>query len=271
MRNNKIKHIFLLCFLIVAGIVESSAHNGFILHGEDIMAVLGLKKNTKLFNRSKDTKNNTSWVKFISTDMIDNTEFHKKLENNHYGFSISGPHRHRLLFHWAYDAEPWNKELEELIKDYCYAQDLNIENNIRIFKAEIKSEQIRRNREIIKKTKEVFGFGTGGVEEIYTHFFAAMAYNIHILGDYMSDNTVLGGLYDFEKLIGRIVVELRELDYAESKTIVKGITGITKQNIDIQKKADELMIYLKKSIPSFIKNARNGSLRRRVEAKYEFL
>ena len=87
----------------------------------------------------------------------------------------------------------------------------------------------------------------------------------------MSDNTVLGGLYDFEKLIGRIVVELRELDYAESKTIVKGITGITKQNIDIQKKADELMIYLKKSIPSFIKNARNGSLRRRVEAKYEFL
>lgn len=267
-----IKHIIFICSVVIMGLHNANAHSGFIAHGEDIMAVLGFKHNTKLFNRSKDTTNNTSWVKFISSDMIDNTTFHFKLEQQHPGFSIATPSRHRLLFHWAYDTEPWNYQLEEHIKDYCYALDLNIETNIRIFKSAILAEQKQRNRLIIQKTRDVFGFANGGTDDLYTHFFAAMAYNIHILGDYTSDNTILAGLYDFEKLIGSIVVELRKLDYIGSKQIIKDLTKINHKNIDIQKKADEIMIFLKSVIPQFLYTARNGSIRRKLEAQgFEFI
>lgn len=243
------------------------AHSGFILHGEDIMAVLGLENNTKLFSRSKD-KSNNSWVKFISSDMIDNTDFHKELEASYPGFSIKGPNRHRLLFHWAYDAEPWNDELERLVKEYCEIKDLNIESNLRVFKSKIISEQRRRNKLITKKTQEVFGFEEGGKQgRVYTHFFSSMAYNIHILGDYTSDNTVLDGLFGFDKLIDRIVVELRNLDYTNSKQIVNGITQINNRNIDVQKKADILMAYLKQEVPHFIQSACNGSVKRRIEGQ----
>lgn len=93
-----------------------------------------------------------------------------------------------------------------------------------------------------------------------------MAYNVHILGDYTSDdNTVLNGLYPLEKLVGQFVDELRKLDYAKSKDIVRGITRINHKNIDVQDKADELMLYLKLHVPAFIKEARNGSFKRLLE------
>ena len=244
------------------------AHPNFILHGEDIMAVFGFKHNTKLFNRSKNTQTNNSWVKFISSDMIDNKQFHTQLEQKHKGFRISSPKKHRLLFHWAYDVEPWSPDLEEHIKKYCQDYDLNIESNIRIFKAEVLSEQKRRNRLIIKRTEDVFGFAHGGVDRIYSHFFSSMAYNIHILGDYMTgSNTVLEGLYDFNKLVGQIVKELRKLDDKNSKNLIKGISKINNKNIGVQYKADELMGYLKRHVPYFIKHARNGNLERRLEGR----
>jgi len=262
------KRLVIATCIVLYCSIDLFAHSGFIQHGEDIMAVLGLEHDTRLFNRSKDTKSNNSWVKFISSDMIDNTDFHKKLEQDYPGFSIKGPNRHRLLFHWAYDTEPWNEELEVLFKEYCDIADRNIESNIRILRAKLISEQRARNRKIINKTQEVFGFEAGGKQgRTYTHFFASMAYNIHILGDYTSDNTVLDGLFGFDKLIGRIVVELRNLDYANSKYLVNEITRINSQNIDVQKKADLLMGYLKQEVPNFIKRACNGSIRRKIEGQ----
>ena len=253
--------------ILLLSVLNGYAHSGFIQHCEDIMSVLGFKDNPKLFSRSKDTKNNQSWTKYISSDMIDNTksDFHKQLDKDYPGLNISHPRNHRLLFHWAYDAEPWNADLERLIRNYCNKYDLNIESNIRVFKAKIRSEQARRNRLIIQKTEQTFELAHGGTESIYSHFLASMAYNVHILGDYTSDNTVLNGLYAFEKLIGQFVGELRKLDYANSKDIVRGITQINSKNIKPQEKADELMLYLKLHVPAFIKEARNGSFKRLLE------
>ena len=262
------KRLVIVFCIVLCCNIDILAHPNFILHGEDIMAVLGFAHDTRLFNRSKETRSNNSWVKFISSDMIDNTDFHKELEQEYPGFSIKGPNRHRLLFHWAYDTEPWNDELEVLFREYCEIADRNIESNIRVLKAKIISEQRERNRKIINKTQEVFGFEAGGKQgHIYTHFLASMAYNIHILGDYTSDNTVLDGLFGFDKLIGKIVVELRNLDYANSKQLVNGITKINNKNIDIQRKADLLMDYLKQEVPAFIKSACNGSLKRKIEGR----
>lgn len=126
------KQLVIVFYIVFCCHIDILAHSGFIQHGEDIMAVLGLAHDTRLFNRSKDTKNNSSWVKFISSDMIDNTDFHKELEQDYPGFSIKSPNRHRLLFHWAYDTEPWSDELEVLFREYCEIADRNIESNIRV-------------------------------------------------------------------------------------------------------------------------------------------
>ena len=262
-----LRKLYILLFFCIVSF-SAMGHGEWILHGEDIVAVLGFDRNTKIFNRSKDTNNNNSWVKFISTDMIDKTDFHKQLESEYPGLSISGPNRHRLLFHWAFEAEPWNNELQLLFIAYCENANRNKETNIRILKSKLVSEQKRRNKKILNKTREVFQFESGKTEgHVYTPFFAAMAYNIHILGDYMSDNTRLGGLHDFEKLIGEIVTSLRKLDDVKSKPIIKGITKINKQNIGVQKKADLIMDYLKKEVPTFIKTANSGALKRNLEGK----
>lgn len=252
---------------LLFSVLNGYAHSGFILHCEDIMDVLGFEYNLKLFSRSKDTKSNQSWTKYISSDMIDNTksDFHNQLDRDYPGLNISHPRNHRLLFHWAYNAEPWNTELERFIRNYCENYDLNIESNIRVFKAKMRSEQARRNRLIIQKTEQIFGLAHGGTERVYSHFLASMAYNVHILGDYTTDNTVLSGLYAFDKLIGQFVDELRKLDYVKSKDIVRGITRINSKNIKKQEKADELMLYLKLHVPAFIKEARNGSFKRLLE------
>ncbi len=266
-KTNIIQKTGVFTLFLLFSVLNGYAHSGFIQHCEDIMDVLGFEDNPKLFSRSKDTKNNQSWTKYISSDMIDNTksEFHKQLDRDYPGLNISHPRNHRLLFHWGYEAEPWNTELERFIRNYCEMYDRNIESNIRVFKAKIKSEQSKRNGLIIQKTGQVFGFAQGGTDRVYSHFLASMAYNVHILGDYTSDNTVLSGLYSFDKLVGQFVNELRKLDYAKSKDIVRGITRINNKDIKVQEKADELMRYLKLRVPSFVKEARNGSFNRRLE------
>lgn len=261
--------IFIIVFVV--NLSNIFAHDSFIKHGEDIMAVFGFERNTLLFNRSKDTKNNTSWVKYISTDMIDNTRFHKELEQQHVGLNLTHPNTHRLLFHWGYNAEPWSDELEEHIRKYCEGYDLNVESNLRIFKAKIKEEQRRRNRDMNEKTERLFGFAHGGTDAKYARFFIAMAVNIHILGDHQSDNSVFTGLMKLETLIGQIVIELRNLDQIRSRKLIQGITLINKQQANPQKKADALMIYLKNNMPFFVKEAQNGQIKRRLEGRGFYL
>lgn len=261
------KKIFIVFLYIVLSLGDTYAHGDFIRHCEEIMQVLGFEYNTKLFSRNKDTKGNKSWTKIISSDMIDNTDFHRELEKKHNGFKITSPRRHRYLFHWPYDVtNPWSYHLEQLVVDYCEQYDLNVESNIRVFKSEIQSEHKKRKRIIEKETQRVFGLAPGGVEGyVYTHFLISMAYNIHLLGDYTSDNTELKGLYPYEKLVERICEDLESLDYKKSRNIIRGIQKVNLEHSEIQEKADYLMLYLKNQIPYFVRTARNGSFKLKLE------
>lgn len=229
------------------------------------MAVLELKNNPILFNTVSDD----SWIKFISSDMIDATEFHKKLDSEYEGLHLAISNNHRLLFHWAFNAKPWNKHLEDYLDRYCkkYGKDpIVTKNEIR---RKITDEQGRRNKLIMKKTSDVFDFK--GEREL-ANIFSAIAYNLHILGDYMSDNRVLEGLEDFNNLVGQIVITFRNLDNIKSRELIKGITKINHMNIDVKYKADKLMAYLKDTVPEFIKSAKGGQLKRRLESKgYVFI
>lgn len=254
--------IALLLFFCAAKLV---AHSNFIAHCEDMMAVFGFENNTKIFSRSKDTKTNTSWMKVISSDMIDNTSFHHELERRHPNFKISSPNFHRLLFHWGYNAKPWSSQLESYIRKYCKANKLNEEQTIRKFREEIEDEQARRNRKMNELTENVFGFGHGGKDARYAQFFTAMAYNIHLLGDQESeDNHLFDGVASVNYLMGQFVLTLRMLDNRLSKPLEKGITAIKKKYEDPHKKADALMVYLKQNVPAFVKQAQGGSIARRL-------
>ena len=260
-----------LCYVTVIMLctINTMAHGSLQQHGEDIMAVLGFEicpENFKLFVTTSPQKNN-SWTKFISTDMIDDKVFHKKLEERHPNFKISSPNKHRLLFHWPYNAIPWTPELERHIRTYCRTYHYDVESTIRTFKKEIKTEQVRRNKKMIEVTEKVFGFAHGGIESNWTLFFVAMAYNVHLLGDQQSDNSVFAGVADVNNLIGQIILTLRLLDKAKCKPLEREITLINKKYTNPQEKADALMKYLKLSVPSFIKKTQNGIIARRIERR----
>ena len=245
------RYIAVLLFVLIS--IKSYSHSSWKQHADDMMSVFGFVENSEL----------REWMRFISSDMIDKTDFYEKLKNEHNGFGC----KHRLLFHWGYNAEPWNRALEEKVKEYCENYDLNIELNIRVFKSKIRDEQKRRNRIMNEKTETLFGFSHGGKDARYAQFFVSIAYNIHLIGDYTSDNTDLQGLQNLDDIIGLIISSIKSFDIKESKTIVNKITTVNKKYSNPQIKADELMLLLKKEMPDFIKKAENGSIRRRLEKK----
>lgn len=255
-----------LTFIIILCSINLMGHSSFIAHCEDMMAVFGFEYNIKLFSRSKDTKSNTSWTKFISSDMIDNTEFHRILEKKYPNFNISHPRYHRLLFHWGYNSEPWSSYLESHFRTYCR---LNYKDNedllVKEFKEEIKAEQKKRNRAINEKTEQIFGFAHGGRDAKNALFFASMAYNIHLLGDQQTDNSVFLGVATTNTLIEQIIRSLRILDSSRSKPIEKELSILNYMYSDSHQKADAVMKYLKQSVPSFIKEAQEGHIIRRLE------
>ena len=249
-------------------VINMMAHGSFITHCEDMMDVFGFEYNSKLFSRSKDTKSNTSWTKFISSDMIDNTDFHRHIERKYPNFKIAQPKYHRLLFHWCYNAKPWSPYLERHFRTYCRLYFIEKEETLlKEFKAEVKAEQKRRNRKINETTEKVFGFAHGGVEAKYAQFFASMAYNIHLLGDQQTDNSEFLGVASTNTLIEQIILSLRMLDASKSKPIERQLSILNRQYSDPHQKADAIMVYLKQAVPNFIKEARGGSIARRLEKK----
>ena len=255
----------LIIILLTLCTIKIMAHSSFIAHCEDMMEVFGFKYNLKLFSKTSP-KNNSSWTKFISSDMIDNTEFHRTLEKKYPNLKIVHPNYHRLLFHWGYNVEPWSPYLERHLR-YCFMNYKNIETPIREIKMLVKNEQRRRNHKINEVTEQVFGFAHGGKDAKYAQFFASMAYNIHLLGDQEPDNHVFIGVATTSQLIGQIILSLRMLDSSRSKPIEKKLTMLNKENIDSHEKATAVMNYLKQTIPSFIKSAQNGSIKRRLEKR----
>lgn len=251
-------HIFVLVF---CSHIITYAHS-LDGHQRDIMDVFGFEWDGSKYRKNVKIK---EWIRFISSNMIDDESFYYQLMDRHHMFpNLANPNQHRLLFHWAYNAEPWNEAFEKVVIDYCKKNYLNIESNIRIFKAELKSEQKRRNREINKETESLFGFYSGGTEAEWARYFASMAYNVHILGDYTK--TRLDGLNDFSDLMGRIIKEMRTIDPQESKKAIKEINIILKKNnVPIQIKAQKLIEILKYYCPILLKNAKGGMLYRRIQ------
>ncbi len=222
--------------------------------------VLGLKGNVLV----------KEWLRFISHDMIDEHTFGDNL-NREFQLGIkAGEGGHRMFFHWPYNSEPWNKEIENRLK-YASSTEKEFRDNLVLIKARLVEEQRRRNAAINNKTRSLFGFEKGGAEGKIVNRISSLVYNVHILGDYMSDNKNFYGLPDFNILVKAILEDIRTI--ADSPVISNPLQKKIEQikGSDNQKKADELMKILLEECPLVLKEARGGMIKRRLEKRgFEF-
>lgn len=262
------------------------AHKKSKMHIDDMLEVLGFKAEGK----PMDPCNNQikEWAQLITDNIDIHTEFGNALKAKFPGFTYQNMD-HRFLFHWAYNDEAWTNDLEQKAKDVYhlpsekYAEQYGNYYRFReVFKRIIREEQQKRKEKIEKKTREVFGFENGGIGARYCNCFASFAYNIHLLGDYMPDNKVLYGLTNMKHLLDKICEDVHNFaKYGNTdsniKTALKIINAINQINNTItdenkQQKAEEVMILLKREIPSLIKDLSHGAIKDKLENRmgYKF-
>lgn len=246
--------------------MRAEAHDDVREHVKDMRAVFGFRDGRAGPKNAEIVK----WMTFISSDMIDEKDFHGKLKAE-CGFDCTSPKLHRLLFHWGYNSKPWSDALERRVRRFARDNKIQEDSIVTVIKEKVRKEQKRRNGEVNEMTEKLFGFvgengeRAGGTEARFANFFASIAYDVHLIGDYMTDNSCLEGLENFGSVVGDMVNRIRALDNIKGRNIIRGITVINMKSGDVQKKADELMAYLKQEMPRFIKEAREGSIYRRLK------
>lgn len=238
--------------------LQSYSHDGKT-HRAEMRSVLGLQYNPEL----------DEWLRFISEDMIDSwTPFYNKLRAQN-GFKNLSIQNHRALFHWTLSGEPWNQELEDAVrKAYPGKADSKYRSfYTRILKLELLKEQKRRKDKIEDKCKKLFSLNDGGVEKYYLRSLCTIVYDCHLIGDYMSDNSQFKGLAKLQEIIAEIISAAKELDLQESKTLANALEEIKDPDRNPQINSDKLMLILQDEYPKFLKFARKGQLKRRLEKR----
>jgi len=251
-----------LCILlsIISSLLSVPVYShSFTSHRADFYAVLP-------FYESKELD---EWMKMISYDLIDN---YKGVQRSEYGERSFYDYlrekfppfkcKHRMLFHWGYNATPWSDALQQKVEGYGWD-----EEKISLFKKEIVREQQKRNSEANRKTEELFGFASGGKDAGYANAMISLIYDVHMLGDYTPDNSDLDGIVSFSSVIGDLINALRKLDAVESKPLVKDIQNAANNDKDVQIRATDVLMILAEKCPVFLLNAENGTLARRWEKR----
>lgn len=256
---------FLACILCLFASGKAYCHPDKNTHAYEIASALGFEYHQDIHD----------WLCFISSDMIDKHQpFYSQLTKQFPGFKC----KHRLLFHWNYNGIPWTPGLENRVM--AYARQLYGANDYRDkfpklkddFLTMLRREQKSRNKKINTRTEALFGFASGGKDASFANFFAAMAYDLHLLGDYTSkDNSDLNGLVEFNTLISGLIKTINGLDQRQAKSIVRSINAANATKKDVQNRADDIMEVMQNELPEFIKNAQEGSIKRRLEKRgYKF-
>lgn len=252
------KKRILISFLCLIQIISASAHSGFALHKDDFYAVLGLEENAKV----------TAWMKQISSKMIDGykgielpeyggLDFYNYLKQEFPGFKC----KHRVLFHWGYNARPWNERLQAKADALPWGRN---PDEVKRFQQALIKEQQRRNREANAMTEQLFGFASGGKDASYANAMISIVYDVHLIGDYTPDNKDFDGLQDFRSAVGDLINALRKLDDSRANPLVKKIQGISNdETISVHTRAENLLRLLSDEVPAFLKSAQDGALQRR--------
>lgn len=242
--------ILILIILLPGAVLR--AHCSFSEHRADFYAVLPFCQSPEL----------DAWMKCISSDMIDNYRGTVRPEFGEFNFyeylKVKYPPfkcKHRLLFHWGFNSFPWTDFLQKKVEGYGW--DIK---TIDAFKEEIRAEQKRRNSAAVEMTEKLFGYASSGRDAAYANAIVSIVYDLHLIGDYTSDNTDLDGLQLFRSAVGDLINSLRRLDETGSKEFIKKIQKEVNTDEDIQIRADNLMRLLHQDGPSFFLKVQDGSL-----------
>lgn len=238
-----IKRVILI-FLLASLSFVSRAHGSWREHADDMYAVFGFQENDDV----------TYWMRFISSEMIDkvnNDGFYDALKVRYPWFKCT----HRALFHWGYNAIPWNPVIEKKVLSYASKNNIDPDGLKHEFLDVLRAEQKRRNALMNSETEKLFGFSSGGRDARYANAIVSLAYDIHLVGDYMSDNRSLSGVAEFSDIIADIVISVRKIDPEAAKPFIKGLNASQKGFSDVQLRADSVMAYLKVAMPGFIRQS----------------
>lgn len=213
------------------------------------------------------------WLKTITEELIDE---HNRIPIKEYGgltfyqyltsrfdFKLSFGN-HRILFHWGYNANPWNKELEQYVIQNNWS-----EEKIRLFKDAIRAEQKRRNTIANSEAEKVFGFSNAGKEAGWANGILAIVYDIHLLGDYVpEDNRNFRGVTEPSEVAKDIIKSIQRIDRSKaSKKIIESIRIAVSQYSDQNHLATQILKVLQEEMPAFLLSAQDGALKRRFKQK----
>lgn len=260
----------LLCCITSFAVENSYAHGDGDAHVVEMYSVLPFKASpdgTAAF----ENKAVTDWLGMITSDLIDNywgkecEEFGGKTFydylRNEFGFRC----KHRLLFHWGFNARPWSDDLEMKISSYAWYSD---EKTVERLKHVLVIEQARRNRQANEWTENTFGFASSGRESAWANGLIALMYDVHLLGDWMpDDNRDFEGVTPPSKIAGDVVNALRRIDHKRCRPIESELTRLTGSTDDECELAVMMIKLLQDKLPLFLLTADAGALRNKFESK----
>ncbi len=261
--RNKYKAILLTISLLLAAI-QSFAHPNAKLHVMEMYSVLPFATDVK-GNIPKENLKIKLWLQTITSDLIDNYKgepiedfdnlnFYDYVKRE-FGFAC----KHRLLFHWGYNALPWSDDLERKISKYTWYD--NPSEVVR-FKDCLVREQQRRNNIANRVTEDTFGLAHYGKEAGWANAILAIVYDVHLLGDYvLTDNHDFDGVTPPSKVCGDIINALRKIDKVGGETIVKKIKKITDQESNEHIIASDVISILQNDLPALILESNENDIK----------
>lgn len=262
--------VIISCIIFVFGHLNCSAHGSGNVHVAEMYSVLPFKT---LPNGAATTENQpvTEWLGMITSDLIDNywgkecPEFNNKCFYDYLRDEFGFRCKHRLLFHWGFNAQPWTDELEKKISQYGWYSN---RETVERFKQAFVIEQARRNRQANEWTERTFGLASSGKESAWANGLIALMYDVHLLGDWEpDDNSDFDGVTPLSRIAGDIVNALRRIDASRSRQIEKALSDITKASDDECMMAVQMISILQELLPSFLLKANNGVLKIKFEKK----
>ena len=250
-----IKRIFVISVVFLCSSVGPLlAHSSYKHHAREICDIFPFQyqrnDNDKMFY----------WAGYISSWLIDGVgyqDFESKIHKQFPQLTWSAGN-HRIFFHWGFNSVPWNAELERLTKGWS-------PDKIKALKYLLINEQRKRNGYANRETEKLFHYQPNGNSGKIANALVSIAYDIHLVGDYMTDNTNLSGLEDFTSIIEDIIKALSKIDLRLSKSITKRMKNILYRHENVQIKADDMMCLLKNELPIFFLYAQDGQFVRHCQ------
>lgn len=215
-------------------------------HEADMYSVLPFKRCAKISN----------WLEFIhkTIDFPYNKYFDGLRDAPHQNFSW-GKYGHRIFFHWGFNSRPWSPQIQEQVDKCGWSPQVTAS-----FKAKLVTEQAKRNKAIMEKTAGVFNLSLSGQERAYANALASIVSDVHLLGDYTTEN--IAPLPNLQFVMNDLKTSLFERMQGgeQAKRINKLIDNTAVRYPDSKQRAQAVLAILQKELPSFIRES--GALKK---------